>query len=289
MPQNSIRGIKRRIKSVKSIEHITNAMKLVSSAKLRKAKNAYDKTNRYLAIITQEIEEILKNADLDNKRSNNISSARTCYIAVTSNSGLCGSFSSNIIKRIMTDINEEKENERQSPAIVAIGNKGREYFIKIGYEIIEDYLYPPESITFEEVQKLCGQFLKMYEEGKIDKIVLVYNAFVDSLMQKVTVKTLLPYQRQNREEQKTNKYIEYEPSGSAVFDYIIPKYAEVMLYKAIVESATCEHAARRIAMENATDNALEMINELSLEYNTIRQAAITNEISEIVRGAEALK
>lgn len=289
MPQNSIRGIKRRIKSVKSIEHITNAMKLVSSAKLRKAKNAYEKTNKYLAVITQEIEEILKNADLENIKSNNDTQARTCYIAVTSNGGLCGSFSTNIIKKVLYEMNEEKNQERQTALLVAIGNKGREYFIKRGYEIIQDYLYPPESITFEEVQELCVPFLKMYNEGKIDKIVLIYNAFIDSLMQKVITKTLLPYESKSGEDIKTKKYIEYEPSDAAVFDYIIPKYAEVAVYKAIVESATCEHAARRIAMENATDNALEMIDELSLEFNTIRQAAITNEISEIVRGAEALK
>jgi F-type H+-transporting ATPase subunit gamma len=207
MPQNSIRGIKRRIKSVKSIEHITNAMKLVSSAKLRKAKNAYDKTNKYLAIITQEIEEILKNADLNNKKLNNKLQARTCYIAITSNGGLCGSFSSNIIKRVLFQINEEKTEDKQMPAIVAIGNKGRDYFIKRGYDIIEDYLYPPESVTFEEVQKLCEPFLKMYEEGKIDKIVLVYNAFIDSLMQKVTVKTLLPYERKSGEEVNHQKNI----------------------------------------------------------------------------------
>lgn len=289
MPQNSIRGIKRRIKSVKSIEHITNAMKLVSSAKLRKAKNAYEKTNKFLAIVTQEIEEILKNADLESKKLNNKKQGRTCYIAITSNGGLCGSFSSNVIKKILSEMNEEKNKERQIPAVVAIGNKGREYFIKRGYDIIQDYIYPPESVTFEEVQKLCEPFLKMYDEGKIDKIVLVYNAFIDSLMQKVLVKTLLPYEGKSGEEIKSKKYIEYEPSDDAVFNYIIPKYAEVALYKAIVESATCEHAARRIAMENATDNALDMIDELSLEFNTIRQAAITNEISEIVRGAEALK
>ncbi|NMC57298.1 MAG: ATP synthase F1 subunit gamma [Eubacteriaceae bacterium] len=287
MPQNSIRGIKRRIKSVKSIEHITNAMKLVSSAKLRKAKNAYEKTNKYLTVITQEIEEILKNADLENKKSNNTTKARTCYIAITSNGGLCGSFSSNIIKKVLSEMNEEKNKE--TPAVVAIGNKGREYFIKRGYEIIQDYLYPPESVSFEEVQMLCKPFLKMYDEGEIDKIVLVYNAFIDSLMQKVMVKTLLPYECKSKEDKKTNKFIEYEPSDDAVFNYIIPKYSEVAVYKAIIESATCEHAARRIAMENATDNALEMIDELSLEFNTIRQAAITNEISEIVRGAEALK
>lgn len=288
MPQNNIRGIRRRIKSVKSIEHITNAMKLVSSAKLRKAKNAYEKTNKYLEIINLEIEQLLAYADFDNK-SNQVSQERTCYIAVTSNSGLCGSFSLNIIKRIWADAEKEKSMERQIPAIAAIGNKGREYFIKRGYEIIADYLYPPENVTFEDVQNLFEPILEMYAEGKIDKIVLVYNAFIDSLMQKVTMTTLLPYERQNPQEVKTNRYIEYEPTNAAVLDYIIPKYAEILVYKAILESATCEHAARRIAMENATDNALDMIDDLSKQYNTIRQAAITNEISEIVRGAEALK
>ena len=148
----------------------------------------------------------------------------------------------------------------------------------------------PESIPFLVTQEMSRPIIDMYNEEKIDQIVLIYNSYLSQLEHEVSVKTLLPFAvEQDPDIIRYHKEVEYEPSVEDVFNYLVPKYVEITLYGAIVESATCEHAARRMAMENATDNAREMLDSLSLYYNRARQAAITNEIIEIVSGSEAQK
>lgn len=293
MPENNIKGIKRRIKSVRSIEHITNAMKLVSSAKLRKAKNIYNKSQQYLHFVTESIEDIINNAeDIPNEYlQNNSNKKRSCYIIVTSNGGLCGSFSSNIIKKTLLEIKHDRElRNRETPLLVTVGTKGKEYFSKRGFEIKSEYLLPPENISFVDTHSISKPIIEIYDKGDIDEIKIIYNAFINSLQQHVKIMTFLPFEHSRESiRDKSRKQVDYEPSIKGVFNYLVPKYVEIMIYSAIVESATCEHAARRIAMENATDNAKDMIAALSLNYNRLRQTAITNEISEIVRGSEALK
>ncbi len=288
MASNNMRDIKRRIRSVNSMEHITNAMKLVSAAKLRKAKNTFEKTREYFHYVTESIEEIFNNTNEvpSEYLKGNREIKTTCYIIVTSSRGLCGSFNSNVIKEAARQIAEDPEK----PVIVAVGTKGKEYFEKRGHEIFEEYMLPPESISFLETHDISKPIIDMYNSGQIDEVVLIYTSFVSSLEQKVMSVTLLPFDIQrDLDFPKLEKQVDYEPSVEEVFNYLVPKYVEIMVYGAIVESATCEHAARRIAMENATDNARDMIGELTLFYNRTRQAAITNEISEIVGGAEALK
>ncbi|HPO04595.1 MAG TPA: ATP synthase F1 subunit gamma [Bacillota bacterium] len=289
MAGSSMRDIKRRIKSVNGIEHITSAMKLVSSAKLRKAKNIFEKSRRNFHYITEAIEEVFYNTEdvphLYLKGSRDIK--RKVYIVVTSCRGLCGSFNSNVIKHTQKLIDEYHEEE--PPLIVAVGSKGREHFARRDYEIAGDYCLPPEDISFIETQEIGRPLIDMYNRGEIDEIVLVTTSFINSLEQKVYDKTILPLEiKGDPYTHKVVQEVEYEPSAKEVFNYLIPKYVEIMIYNAIIESATCEHAARRMAMENATDNANEMIADLTLTYNRTRQAAITNEISEIVGGAEAL-
>ncbi|MBR0599182.1 ATP synthase F1 subunit gamma [Sinanaerobacter chloroacetimidivorans] len=288
MAASNMRDIKRRIRSVNSMEHITNAMKLVSAAKLRKAKNTFEKTREYFHYVTESIEEIFHNTNEvpDQYLRGNREIKTTCYIIITSCRGLCGSFNSNVIKEATRAIEEDPEK----PVIVAIGTKGKEHFQKRGYDIHGEYMLPPESISFMETHDISKPIIDMYNEGKIDEVVLIYTSFVSSLEQKVKCVTLLPFEIDNDPEfPKLDKQVDYEPSVEEVFNYLVPKYVEIMVYGAIVESATCEHAARRMAMENATDNAREMIADLTLFYNRTRQAAITNEISEIVGGAEALR
>jgi len=288
MAANNMRDIKRRIKSVNSMEHITNAMKLVSAAKLRRAKNTFEKTREYFHFVTESIEEIFNNTkEVPTqylKGSREIKT--TCYIIMTSSRGLCGSFNSNVIKEAAKEIAADPER----PVIVAVGGKGKEYFQKRGYEIFEEYMLPPESISFIETHDISKPIIDLYNSGKIDEVVMIYTSFKSSLEQRVKTVTLLPFEiHKDPDFPKHEKLVDYEPSVEEVFNYLVPKYVEIMIYGAIVESATCEHAARRIAMENATDNAREMIGELTLFYNRTRQAAITKEISEIVGGAEALK
>ncbi len=284
----NMRDIKRRIRSVGSMEHITNAMKLVSAAKLRRAKNTFEKTREYFHYVTESIEEIFNNTNgvpqeylLGNREIKT-----TCYVIVTSCRGLCGSFNANVIKEATRQIQEDPEK----PVIIAVGTKGRDFFQKRGYEIHGEYIAPPENISFVETHDISKPIIDMYNNGEIDEVVLIYTSFVTSLEQSVKSVTLLPFDiDRDPDIPKLDKVVDYEPSVEEVFNYLVPKYVEIMIYGAIVESATCEHAARRIAMESATDNAREMIGDLTLYYNRTRQAAITNEISEIVGGAEALK
>lgn len=294
MAASNLRDIKRRIKSVDSTAHITNAMKLVSSAKLRRAKATHEKVNKYLHFIRDSIEEVFKKAsDVPEEYTKSKTHVdRTCYIVITGNRGLCGGFNSSVIKRALQEMDRElREESRENPLLVTIGLKGKEYFSKRGFEIESEYLSPPEDISFIDTQTGSKPIVDLYREDKIDKIVLIHNRYVDSFRQEVKMQTLLPYvyTQSADEKQKQKKYIEYEPSMEEVLNYLIPKYVEVMIYGAMIESATSEHAARRMAMENASENAKDMIAKLNLSFNQARQAAITNEISEVVRGAETLR
>jgi F-type H+-transporting ATPase subunit gamma len=283
---SNMQDIKRRIKSVTSTEHITNAMKLVSAAKLRKAKATFEKTTKYFHYITESIEEIF-NSTTDVPEKYLIGSREiinSCYIVITSNRGLCGAFNSNVIKEAEALI----KKDHHKPIIVAVGSRGRDYFAKRGYEIESEYLAPPENISFLETKEMTRPILEMYESGKIDEVYLIYTSYVNNLEQAVKTERILPFDIEDDPEvMKLDKQVEYEPSVEEVFNYLVPKYIEIKVYGSVVESATCEHAARRMAMENATDNAREMLDNLSLFYNRARQAAITNQIIEVVSGSEA--
>jgi len=288
MAAGNMQDIKRRMKSVRSTEHITNAMKLVSSAKFRKAKTAYEKTSKNFHFIIESIESVFNNASdipshyLDGNRE----VKKTGYIIITSNRGLCGSFNTNVIK----EAEIEMSGDLDAPILIAIGSKGRDYFAKRGYEIYSEHLASSEDISFFEARSICEPLIHMYNKGEIDRIELIYTSYINTLEQSVKNVKLLPFQvRQEVEFSRHEKMVEYEPSVEAVFNYLVPKYVELQIFSAIIESATCEHAARRMAMESATDNARDMLEKLSLFYNRARQAAITDEIIEIVAGSEAQK
>ena len=286
MATESIQDMKRRIKSVASTERITNSMKLVSAGKLRKTKAIFEKTNENSHYITNTIGELFNSSSevppdyLEGSRE----IKTTAYIVVTSARGLCGGFNTNIIREAQREIDKDWE----PPVIIAIGSKGKEYFEKRGYNVHSSYLAPPENISFLEAKELVKPILEMYDRKEIDEVILIYTSFISTMEQVVKNETLLPFKIENDPDLITDtKFIEYEPSVEAVFNYLIPKYVEMKIYSAVVESATCEHAARRMAMENATDNAREMLDTLNLNYNRARQSAITDEIIEIVAGSEA--
>ena len=288
MASNNMSDIKRRIKSINSTEHITNAMKLVSAAKLRKAKNTFDRTNQYSRYIIESITDILNDTtDIPQKYlEGNSDTEKTCYIIITSGRGLCGSFNTNVIK----EAELRMEADPCEVILVPIGLKGKEYFEKRGMEIYTSFLEPTEDIPFSEARRISRLVIDLYERGVVDKIMLVYTSFINNLEQKAVCEQLLPFvPYEDEDAHPVDKEVEYGPSMDAVFNYLIPKYIEMLVYGAIVESATCEHAARRIAMENATDNARDILGKLSLTYNRARQAAITNEIIEVVSGSEAQK
>jgi len=282
-----MQDIKRHLRSVENIEHITNAMRLVSAAKLSRAKAVFEKTQEYLHFVTDCINELFNTVDdiPDHYLLGNREIKKTCYVIITSNRGLAGSFNNNVIKAAENRMKDDSEK----PLLVCVGSKGRDHFAFRDYEIFSEYHSPPEDVSFVSTHDISKPIVSLYDEGKIDEVIIVYTAFLSMMVQRVQIKRLLPFEaKRDPDVYIEGKQVEYEPGADEVFNYLIPKYAEIMIYQAIVESATCEHAARRLAMESATDNANDMMNELRLHYNLARQAAITREITEIVSGADAV-
>ena len=291
MAGSSMRDIRRRIRSVTSIEHITNAMKLVSSAKLRRARNIFDRTHEYLHLITDKIHDFFSNVEelQSDYFLGEREIRRTCYIIVTSNRGLAGSYNANVIKKADGAIKNDREQGKKDPLLVFIGGKGRTYFTKRGYEAFSEYMSPPENVSFVAMAEIAKPIIALFDAGEIDEIAIVYTTFKTTLEQTAVMKRLIPFEPvQSASQSKRKEHVEYEPSAEKVLEYLVPKYAEIALYQAVIEAATCEHAARRAAMQNATDNARDMITDLNLSFNRARQAAITSEITEIVSGADAV-
>lgn len=282
-----MRDIKRRIKSVNSTKQITNAMKLVSTAKLKRTRDRFERVKPYFQTVNETIQGILGSANnIEHQYISEREIKKSLYIVITSDRGLCGGYNINSIKKALEDI-EDKEKS----SFIVIGQKAKGYFSKRDYEIIGEYLQISEKPEYRNAKDIGRLALQLYKDGEIDEIKLVYTEFASTISQVPQRLKLLPVTKQNEDqtEEKEFKYVSYEPSPGAVLDYLIPKYIESTIFGALVESAASEQAARRLAMESATDNAEEMIANLTLSFNQARQAAITQEISEIVGGAEALK
>lgn len=282
-----MRDIKRRIKSVNSTKQITKAMELVSTAKLRRTRSRLEKVKPYFETVNQTIQEILgSSSNIDHPYTSEREVKKSLYIVITADRGLCGGYNINAIKKALEDI-EDKENA----SFIVIGQKAKGYFSKRGYDIVGEYVNISEKPEYNDAKSIGRLALNLYEEGKIDEIKLVYTQFVSTISQVPKRIKLLPVAKEEKEKtgEEEFKYVSYEPSPSVVLDYLIPKYIESTIFGTLVESAASEQAARRVAMESATDNAEEMIDSLVLSFNQARQAAITQEITEIVGGAEALK
>ncbi|EOC99447.1 ATP synthase F1 subunit gamma [Caldisalinibacter kiritimatiensis] len=285
MPQ-SMRDIKRRIRSVSSTKQITKAMELVSSAKLKKARRKLEKTRPYYNTVLRSIQEILastggiKHPFLEKREVK-----RRAYIVITADRGLAGGYNSNIVK-----LTQSKIEDKDKDYIIAVGYKGKDFFQKRGYNIAGEFLNISENPRFSHAQKIGDLAMKLYKEEKVDEVNLVYTHFKSTISHEPKVMKLLPAEN-IRDDEKNEKaaLIQYEPSPEEVLDYLIPKYIDSVVYGAMIEASASEQASRRMAMESATDNAEDMIDELKLSYNRARQASITQEISEIVGGAEALK
>lgn len=287
-----MRDIKRRIKSVNSTKQITKAMELVSSAKLRKARESLEKTKPYFNTIGRTVEEIISSTrgirhDFLKQRE----VKKTAYIVITADRGLCGGYNTNVMKATVNHM-ETKENK----SVIVIGQKGRDFFRKRGYDLDGEFTHISENPTFTDAQSIGNLATELYKQELVDEVYLVYTEFLSTINQKPKVAKLLPIelsaeeiQAKDAKPKEDEEFMAYEPSPEAVLSYLIPKYIESMIYGALVESATSEQGARRVAMESATDNATEMIGDLQLQYNRARQASITQEISEIVGGAEAIK
>ena len=295
----NMQELKRRMKSIESTEHITNAMRLVSSSKYKKAKYAFDKTNEQIKAISQTMEQIIVSAEKAIEESegeqgeaqatgtggtNAAGTGKCLIVAIAGNKGLCGGFNGNMIRKTV-EIAEEKPKE--GIEIYAIGTRCADYFDRNGYEIVGRCNEAPEKMDFAAVRAIAKPIIDKFLSGEVSEVLLVHTAYINSLRQEPVVKKLLPLDSSDFDGDV--KELELTESPKEILGYMVPKYFELVLFAAITESAACEYAARRTAMENATDNANEMLDKLSLTFNRVRQAAITNELIEIVSGAESQK
>lgn len=279
-----MKEIKTRIKSVESTRQITKAMELVSSSKFRKAKDRAESTKPYFNTLYSTVQDIASNtSNSKNVFMKERDVKNVCYIVIAGDRGLAGGYNSNILKSVIA------HNTSGAGKVIPVGKKARESFSKRGYEVI-DSIETVEHATYEDANRVAQAAMDAYKNGEVDEVNLVYTKFISALTQEPTVVKLLPVtidKKQNEEVKKVKSAVQYLPSADAVLGYILPKYVSGSVYGAIAESFASEQAARRTAMESATDNANEMIAKLELSYNRARQAAVTQEISEIVGGAAA--
>jgi F-type H+-transporting ATPase subunit gamma len=291
----SLKEVRNRISSVSSTQQITKAMKMVSAAKLRRAQDAIIQMRPY----ANKLKEILENlsASLDNSEGSVYAQTRpvnkVLFVAITSNRGLCGAFNSNVLRTInrllVTDY--AALSKAGKVRVLSIGKKASDQYSKNKTLYYGNHNQLYADLTFHNVAQVGDEIMKSFAAGEYDKVVLIYNHFKNAAVQNVMVEQLLPIQPQSGETSKKRKVTDYifEPGQEFIVQELIPKSIRVQLYKAILDSHASEHGARMTAMSKATDNAGELLKSLKLSYNKARQASITNEILEIVGGANALK
>ena len=281
----NLKEIRNRISSVSSTMQITSAMKMVSAAKLKKAQDAITAMRPYADKLTELLQNL--SATLDSSNGSKFAEQRevktVLIVAITSNRGLCGAFNSNIIKQV-THLARAYADQKVS--VLAIGKKGNDALEKEN-QVISNQSNVFEDLTFENVAKIADTLMSQFESGAVDKIELVYNKFKNAATQTILTEPFLPIVP-NTEIVNLNQDYIFEPSKSEIVETLIPKSLKTQLFKAVRDSFASEHGARMTAMHKATDNATELRDQLKLTYNKARQAAITNEILEIVGGAEAL-
>ena len=283
---SGLKEIRNRISSVSSTMQITNAMKMVSAAKLKKAQDSITATLPY----SNKLSELVKNisASIDSVDSNPLFVARevkkTLIIVITSNKGLCGGFNSNIIKEVY-NISSEYGNNK--PDLLTIGKKGDD-ILKKKFNVISSHNDLFEQFSYLNVKSIASKIMQLYTDEKYDKVILVYNHFKNAATQIITKEQFLPISENTDNNVSTSGDYIFEPNREKILEELIPKTLSIQLFKSISDSIAGEHGARMTAMHKATDNASELRDQLKLTYNKARQTAITNEILEIVGGAEAL-
>lgn len=281
----NLKEIRNRISSIASTMQITSAMKMVSAAKLKKAQDAIIQMRPYANKLTELLQNLSANAeDLESAYTEQREVNKVLLVSITSNRGLCGAFNSNVIKEVVR-ISKEKYSDKKV-SIYAIGKKGHDILSK-NFEIIANKSDIFDALNFENVNLIADELMSLFVEGKYDKIEFVYNRFKNAATQLLEIEQFLPLEPAASESTSNVNYI-FEPNQKDIVSELMPKSLKMQLFKAIRDSYASEHGARMTAMHKATDNATELRDELLLTYNKARQAAITNEILEIVGGAEAL-
>lgn len=283
----SLRDIKSRITSTKKTSQITKAMEMVSAAKWnRGVMNA-----KAFVPYMEKIQEVTASIAMGSKDANHpmLTSRpvkKTGYLVITSDRGLAGAYNSNVLRQVYQTIkNRHKSNDEF--AIIAIGRVGRDFFQSRGMNVVLDIVGIADQPSFSEIQDIASNTVGMFSDETFDELYIYYSHYISAISQEVEEKKLLPLTNITASAKLTS--YEFEPNAEEILEVLLPQYAESLIYGALLDSKASEHAARMTAMRNATDNAKELINSLSLSYNRARQAAITQEITEIVGGAAALE
>jgi F-type H+-transporting ATPase subunit gamma len=282
----SLLDIRRRIRSVKNTQQLTKAMKTVSAAKLRRAQERVfsarpyaDQLKKVLANLTRRVEEI--SHPLLEVRPEQ----RILFIVVTADRGLCGAFNSNITRTAMGFI---REHSGQQIQIVAVGRKGRDFFRRRGLPIRAEFVNIFSRLDYGTAKDIAEAVSQAYADGEVDAVYMLYNEFKSVIQQRIVVEKVLPFSRIETETREPQTDYIFEQPPQEIFNRMLPRYVEIQIYRALLESAAAEHGARMASMDTASRNAGEMIDSLTLNMNRIRQAAITREIIEVVSGAGAL-
>ncbi len=293
MPKASLRDIRRRIASVRSTQQITKAMKMVAAAKLRRAQENLVAARPYGA----KMQELLSSLTARTAAESHPLLARrepkrVEVVVFTSDRGLCGAFNMNLIQRAERFLEEEKDGTDEL-ALALVGRRARDYFRKRKVNIRREYVNLAGKFDYSLAERIGQELITEFSAAQVDGIYLLYSEFRSALQQRVVLRRILPVEPQGEPEAGKNgatkvEYV-YEPSEGKILEKLLPVYMTVQIYHALLESLASEYGARMTAMENATKNAAEMIDKLTLVYNKARQAAITKELIEIVSGAEALK
>ena len=285
----SMRDIKRRKGSIQSTQQITKAMKLVSTVKLQRAKQRAEQSKAYFNCMYETVTSMLaKTGNLNHPYLRGGESTKKAVIVITSNRGLAGGYNSNIVK-LITQGDFKKEDLR----IYAVGKKGKDALYRYGYDIVEEDSDIIEEPLYGDAMALSSRVLEAYASGEVGEIYLAYTGFKNTVVHVPTLLKLLPVEPEKKEEQQTQEkeskaLMSFEPDDDEALELIIPKYVPSLIYGGLIEAVASENGARMQAMDSATSNAEEMIDHLSLMYNRARQGSITQELTEIIAGANAI-
>ena len=288
-----LKEIRIRIASVKTTRQVTSAMKIVSAAKLKKAQDAIYQIRPYankLHVILTALSTSLENAE-DSVYTQQREPEKVLVVLISSNKGLCGGFNVNISKKAAKLIHEKYSTQFELGNVnfLCIGKQGMRQMKYHGMKVTDSNNEIFNALSIENISNIALDLMKAFEEGAYDRVEIVYNQFKNAAVQIQTSEQFLPIKIEKNEFEKVNTNFIYEPSKEYIIEELIPRILKIQFYKALLDSHAAEHGARLTAMHNATDNATELLNYLTLQYNKARQAAITSEILEIVSGAEALK
>ena len=283
----NLKDIRNRIKSVKSIQQVTSAMKMVAAAKMRRAQENMEKSRPYSSRLAELLNMLIPEIDRSLMPELNVREVKkTLFVVVTADRGMAGAFNTNVLREAHKAIDKAGQENSE---IICIGKKSVGYFKNRNYTITIEYIDFWNDLGYSDAMKIGDEIISRYINGEVDQVQVVYNRFVNVARQEIRNETFLPmsYDSETKDSDYNPERL-FEPSKEAVVKTIIPRYLNTQIWQLLLESNASEQAARMLAMENATSNANDMIKDLKLQFNKARQTAITTEMLEIVSGAEAL-